>query len=150
MASRDDLLDELLKEYQNPEDLLGKNGIVRQLTKDLIERALAAELTDHLGYDKHAVAGRGSGNSRNGTSGKTLKTEQGDLRLEIPRDRQGDFEPLLVAKGQGPTAQRRVRRTDHLVVCSRPDRGRDSRAFRGDLWHRSLPWADLDGDRCGG
>jgi|TARA_B110000263_G_scaffold247113_1_gene259321 putative transposase len=100
MASHDDLLDELLKEYQTPEDLLGKHGIVKQLTKDLIERALAAELTDHLGYDKHAVAGRGSGNSRNGTSGKTLKTEQGDLPLEIPRDRQGDFEPLLVAKGQ--------------------------------------------------
>jgi putative transposase len=83
MASRKELLDELLKDYQTPEDLLGKNGLVKQLTKDLIERALEAELTDHLGYDKHAADGRGSGNSRNGTSGKTLKTEQGDLPLEI-------------------------------------------------------------------
>ena len=64
---------------------------------------MEAELTDNLGYDKHAVDGRGSGNSRNGTSGKTLKTEQGDLPLEIPRDRQGDFEPVLVAKGQRRT-----------------------------------------------
>jgi putative transposase len=103
MASRKELLDELLKDYQNPADLLGKNGIVKQLTKDLIERALEAELTDHLGYEKHASDGRGSGNSRNGTSGKTLKTEQGDLPLEIPRDRQGDFEPMLVAKGQRRT-----------------------------------------------
>ena len=103
MASRKELLDELLKDYQTPEDLLGKNGLVKQLTKDLIERALEAELTDHLGYDKHAADGRGSGNSRNVTSGKTLKTEQGDLPLEIPRDRQGDFEPLLVAKGQRRT-----------------------------------------------
>lgn len=100
MASRNDLLDELLKDYKNPEDLLGKNGIVKQLTKDLIERALAAELTDHLGYDKHAAHGRGSGNSRNGTSAKTLQTEQGDLPLEIPRDRRGDFDPVLVPKGQ--------------------------------------------------
>jgi putative transposase len=103
MASRNELLDELLKDYKTPEDLLGKNGIVKQLTKDLIERALEAELTEHLGYDKYATDGRGSGNSRNGSSGKILKTEQGDLPLAIPRDRQGDFEPVLVAKSQRRT-----------------------------------------------
>ena len=103
MASRNELLDELLKDYKTPEDLLGKNGIVKQRTQDLIERALEAELTEHLGYDKYATDGRGSGNSRNGSSGKTLKTEQGDLPLAIPRDRQGDFEPVLVAKGQRRT-----------------------------------------------
>ena len=100
MASREEVLDELLKDYKTPEDLLGKNGIVKQLTKALIERALQAELTDHLGYDKHASAGRDSGNARNGTSAKTLKTDQGDLPLDIPRDRQSDFDPPLVPKGQ--------------------------------------------------
>ncbi len=100
MASRTEMLDELLKDYKTPEDLLGKNGIVKQLTKELLERALEAEMTDHLGYAKHAVEGRGSGNSRNGTRSKTLKTEQGDLPLTIPRDRRGAFEPILVPKGQ--------------------------------------------------
>ena len=100
MASREEVLDELLKDDKTPEDLLGKNGIVKQLTKALIERALQAELTDHLGYDKHASAGRDSGNARNGTSAKTLKTDQGDLPLDIPRDRQSDFDPQLVPKGQ--------------------------------------------------
>ena len=100
MASREEVLDELLKDDKTPEDLLGKNGIVKQLTKALIERALQAELTDHLGYDKHAAAGRDSGNARNGTSAKTLKTDQGDLPLDIPRDRQSDSDPQLVPKGQ--------------------------------------------------
>ena len=57
-------------------------------------------MTEHLSYDKHAADGRGSGNSRNGTGSKTLKAEQGDLPLEVPRDRRGDFEPALVTKGQ--------------------------------------------------
>ena len=100
MASREELLDELLKDCKNADDLLGKDGLVKDLTKALIERALQAELTEHLGYNKHAADGRGSGNSRNGTSAKTLKTQQGDLPLEVPRDRRGDFEPQLVSKGQ--------------------------------------------------
>ena len=100
MANREELLDELLKDCKNADDLLGKDGLVKDLTKTLIERALQAELTEHLGYDKHAADGRGSGNSRNGTSAKTLKTQQGDLPLEVPRDRRGDFEPQLVNKGQ--------------------------------------------------
>ena len=100
MANREELLDELLKDCKNADDLLGKDGLVKDLTKALIERALQAELTEHLGYDKHAADGRGSGNSRNGTSAKTLKTQQGDLPLEVPRDRRGDFEPQLVSKGQ--------------------------------------------------
>jgi putative transposase len=104
MATRQELLDELLKDYKNPEDLLGKHGIVKQLTKELLERVLEAELTDHLGYEKHASAGRGSGNSRNGTSPKTLKTDQGDLPLDVPRDRRGDFDPVVVPKGQRRTS----------------------------------------------
>ena len=100
MASREELLDELLKDCKNADDLLDKDGLVKDLTKALIERALQAELTEHLGYDKHAADGRGSSNSRNGTNAKTLKTQQGDLPLEVPRDRRGDFAPQLVSKGQ--------------------------------------------------
>jgi putative transposase len=94
------LLDSLLAGYKTPEDLTGENGLFKQLKKALIERALGAELTHHLGYEKHDPAGRGNGNSRNGSSSKTLLTEDGELPIEVPRDRDGSFEPLLVRKGQ--------------------------------------------------
>ncbi len=100
MAIPKELLDELMKHYKKPEDLMGENGILKELTKSLVERALQGEMTDHLGYDKHAVAGKNTGNSRNGTSAKTLKTPKGDLKIEVPRDRNGDFDPKLVAKNQ--------------------------------------------------
>ena len=100
MAIPKELLDELMKHYKKPEDLIGENGILKELTKSLVERALQGEMTDHLGYDKHSVAGNNTGNSRNGTSAKTLKTTKGDLRIEVPRDRNGDFDPKLVAKNQ--------------------------------------------------
>ena len=96
----DQLLDELLKDYKNPKDILGESGLLKQLTRAVVERALDAELTHHLGYPKHDPAGRGSGNARNGKSGKTLKTEQGLLPIEVPRDRNGTFEPLLIPKGE--------------------------------------------------
>jgi putative transposase len=80
--------------------MVGENGLLKQLTKALVERALSAELTHHLGYEKHSTEGKNSGNSRNGTSPKTLKSDLGDLPIEIPRDRQGEFEPQLVKKGQ--------------------------------------------------
>lgn len=100
MAIRDELLKELLAEYKKPEDLLGPNGLLKQLTGALVEKALQAEMTEHLGYEKHAPAGRGSGNSRNGASGKTLKTESGEVAIEVPRDRNATFEPQLVKKHQ--------------------------------------------------
>lgn len=100
MSIRTELLDELLESYQKPEDLMGQNGILKELTKALLERALSGELTHHLGYDKHAVEGKNSGNSRNGKSWKTLKGEQGELRIEIPRDRNGEFEPQIIKKHQ--------------------------------------------------
>ena len=100
MTIRTELLDELLQTYQKPEDLMGENGILKELTKALLERALSSELTYHLGYEKHALEGKNSGNSRNGKSGKTLKGEQGELRIEIPRDRKGEFEPQLIKKHQ--------------------------------------------------
>src|SRR5580658_1077926 len=97
---RRELLDELLAGYSKPEDLTGPDGILKQLTGALVERALEAELTDHLGYEEHAVEGRGSGNSRNGCGTKTLQTEQGPLPIEVPRDRNGTFEPRIVKKHQ--------------------------------------------------
>ena len=95
-----ELLDQLLAGYSKPEDLTGEQGLFKQLKKALIERALGAELSEHLGYEKGDPAGRGSGNSRNGASSKTLLTEEGEVEIAVPRDRAGSFEPQLVAKGQ--------------------------------------------------
>ena len=97
---RPELLDELLADYETPEDLLGDEGLFKQLKKALLERALGAELSDHLGYEKGDRAGRGSGNSRNGHSGKTVLTEDGEVELAVPRDRNGTFEPVIVPKGE--------------------------------------------------
>jgi putative transposase len=95
-----ELIDNLLKNYKKPEDLIGENGLLKQLTKQLLERAMAAEMTEHVGYDKHDVAGNNSGNSRNGKSAKTIKGTFGELVLETPRDRNGTFEPQIVEKHQ--------------------------------------------------
>ncbi|HWA92064.1 MAG TPA: IS256 family transposase, partial [Rhizomicrobium sp.] len=92
--------DQLLSGGLKPEDLTGADGLFVRLKKALIERALSAELTDHLGYEKGDPSGRGSGNSRNGTSGKTVLTEDGEVEIAVPRDRAGSFEPQLIAKGQ--------------------------------------------------
>ena len=97
---RKELLDELLAEYGNPEDLTGPEGLLKRLTGALVERALQAEMTDHLGYEQGAAAGQGSGNSRNGAGKKTLRTDQGEVTVEVPRDRNGTFEPKLVKKHQ--------------------------------------------------
>ncbi len=94
------LIDQLLKNYQKPEDILGENGILKQFTKAILERAMSAELTTYLGYEKHHPAGKNSGNSRNGKSQKTLTGDFGELPLEVPRDRNSTFEPKIVAKGQ--------------------------------------------------
>ena len=100
MAIREEILNELLAGYSKPEDLLGADGIIQQLKKALVEKALSAELTNHLGYDKGDTAGRGTGNSRNGHSRKTVKTDTSAMELNIPRDRNSTFEPLLIKKGQ--------------------------------------------------
>ena len=100
MTIKNELLDELLKDYKKPEDMLGENGILKQLTKALLERALQGEMTHHLGYPKHAAEGNNTGNSRNGKSKKTLKGDHGVMPLEVPRDRNGTFEPQIVQKGQ--------------------------------------------------
>src|SRR3712207_4654526 len=97
---RPELLDELLKDYQKPEDLLGQDGLLQQLTKALVERALGGEFTHHLGYEKHAPEGRNSGNSRDGTTPKTLRSKRGQVQIDVPRDRNGEFEPQRIKKGQ--------------------------------------------------
>ena len=100
MAIDKTLIDQLLADYKKPEDIIGENGLLKQLTKAILERALQAELTDHLGFEKHDPAGHHSGNSRNGSGRKALKGDFGELELETPRDRQASFEPKIVAKGQ--------------------------------------------------
>ncbi|MEO6390408.1 MAG: IS256 family transposase [Pyrinomonadaceae bacterium] len=100
MTKEKDLIDELLKDYEKPEDLLGENGLLKELTKRLLERVMGAELTHHVGYEKHDPAGHNSGNSRNGSSAKTLKGSFGTMPLAVPRDRNGTFEPQIIEKNQ--------------------------------------------------
>ena len=94
------LIDKLLADYKKPEDIIGENGLLKQLTKALLERAMQAEMTEHLGYEKHDSVGNNSGNSRNGATTKTLKGDFGEMPLETPRDRNGSYEPKIISKGQ--------------------------------------------------
>ena len=100
MAIRKEVLNELLAGYEEPTDLMGANGILQQLTKALIERVLEGELTHHLGYEKHDPAGHHSGNSRKGKTKKTLRSKAGEIPIEVPRDRKGEFEPQFIPKHQ--------------------------------------------------
>jgi putative transposase len=100
VSIRRELIDELLMDYPNPQDVLAEDGLLKHLTKEVIERCLETELDTHLGYAKHGRHGHASGNTRNGTSQKTVKGEQGQIEIDVPRDRQGTFEPQLVKKGQ--------------------------------------------------
>jgi putative transposase len=100
MAIDSELIDKLLVDYKRPEQIVGENGLLKQLTKAILERAMNAELTQHLGYEKHDSAGYNSGNSRNGKSGKKVKGEFGEIELETPRDREGTFEPKIIGKHQ--------------------------------------------------
>jgi putative transposase len=95
-----DLIDKILTECDNPQELLKEGGFIKQLTKALIERCLEAEMDDHLGYEKHQRSEQNKGNYRNGKTSKTVTGEFGKMSLEVPRDRQSDFEPQLVKKGQ--------------------------------------------------
>ncbi len=98
MTIRKELIDELIATSGG--SLIGPDGLVKELTKALVERMLAGEMNHHLGYGKHEVAGYGTGNSRNGKSQKTLKGEAGEMTVEVPRDRNGTFEPKLIEKHQ--------------------------------------------------
>jgi putative transposase len=92
-------------------ELVGPNGLLNQLTKNVLETALDAEITEHLGYDKHDPAGRGSGNSRNGTRAKSVLTEIGPVDIEVPRDTNSSFDPQIVKK-----RQRRLTGIDEIVL----------------------------------
>ena len=124
---KQETLDDLLSGVSSPDDLLGDGGLFRQLKKALMERALEGELTHHLGYSKGDVAGRKTGNSRNGHSKKTMLGEDGEIDLAIPRDRTGTFEPKLIPKGE-----RRFDGFDDKVI-SLYARGLTVREIRGHL-----------------
>ena len=107
----DALLDELLKGHR-PEDVLSEGGLAQELTKRLVERMLQGEMTDHLGYEKDASEGRDGGNSRNGRTRKTVKTDKGEFEIEVPRDREGSFDPKIV-----PKYRRRLPGFDDKVIA---------------------------------
>jgi transposase-like protein len=108
----DELVDRLLAQADaEGAELLGPDGLLTDLTRRVLERALDEELTDHLGYERGDPTGRGSGNSRNGTSPKTVLTDAGGVRLAVPRDRAGTFDPKLVPKGT-----RRLAGFDDMVL----------------------------------
>jgi putative transposase len=96
----DELITDLLANYQKSEDLIGEQGLLKHLTKLIVEKALDVEMAEHLGHGKNQPVSNPSGNTRNGRSRKTLKGEFGELPIEVPRDRHGTFEPQLVAKHQ--------------------------------------------------
>ena len=124
---RPELIDELLKDYEKPEDITGENGLLKRLTQAILERALESELTHELGYEKHARNEKPVGNSRNGTSTKKLKTDHGEMEISIPRDRNSEFEPMIVKKGQ-----RRFTGFDDKIL-SMYARGMTTRDIQGHL-----------------
>jgi len=96
----DEMIDELLAGACTEEEIVGPGGLLGDLTRRLVERAMSAELTEHLGYEPHQEPPGGTGNTRNGSSPKTLVTEHGPVPINAPRDRDGSFEPRIVRKGQ--------------------------------------------------
>ena len=108
----DQLIDELMERVgENGGALTGEGGLLPELIKAVLERGLDVELADHLGYEKGDPAGRGSANSRNGATGKTVSTEVGDVPLAVPRDRNASLGPVLVPKGQ-----RRIGGLDDMII----------------------------------
>ena len=127
----DELVDELLAGADSEEEIVGPGGLLSQLTKRLVERAMEVELTDHLGYGRHQEPPGGSGNTRNGATSKTLSTEHGPVEIRTPRDRDGSFEPKLVRK-----RQRRFEGFDEkiLALYSRGLSVRDVQAHLRELY----------------
>jgi putative transposase len=132
MTIRKEILDELIRDYKNPEDLLGENGLLKQLTKALLERAMNAELTHELGFEKNDKSSlKENGNRRNGTSPKTVKSKHGAIELDIPRDRESEFEPIIIKKHQ-----RRFDGFDDAILSlySRGMSTRDIKAHLEDIY----------------
>ncbi len=126
-AIKNEILDELMKSVKNPDDLLGEGGLLRQLTARLVEKALQAELTSHLGYDAGQARPEGASNGRNGYTSKTLFTDQGEVTVDVPRDREGSFEPQLVR-----TRERRLTGFDDRILALYA-RGMSVRDIKGHL-----------------
>jgi putative transposase len=122
-----ELLDQLLEDYQSPEDLIGPGGLLAELKKRLITRVMDAELTTHLGYDKNEKCPKGASNARNGHSSKRLRCDDGELEVNVPRDRKGDFEPILI-----PKHQRHFDGFDDVII-SLYSRGLTTRDIQGHL-----------------
>ncbi len=122
----DKMIDKLIK-GKTPEEILGEGGLLKELTKRFVERALEGEMTDHLGYERHASEGANTGNSRNGTSKKKVKGDSGEIELDIPHDRNCEFEPTIVKKGQ-----RRLPGFDDKVIALYA-RGMTTREIQGGL-----------------
>jgi len=129
-AKHEALLDELLKDYTSPQDILGEHGLLKQLTKRVVERVLEAELTAHLGYAPHRRQWAEEKNARNGKGHKTVQTDTGPWDLAVPRDRHGSFAPQLV-----PKRQRRLEGFDDKVL-SLYARGLSTRDIQGHLEER--------------
>jgi transposase-like protein len=127
MAISKEVLDELMKNYKGPDDITGPEGLIKELTKALIERAMQGELTEHLGYEKSDQAQKPTKNRRNGSSKKVLRSDQGPLEIEVPRDREGAFEPVIV-----PKHQREFKGFDDKIL-SMYARGMTTREIAGHL-----------------
>jgi Transposase, Mutator family len=121
----DGVVDELLAGAHGEEEIVGPGGLLSQLTKRLVERAMEVELTDHLGFEPHLEPPGGTGNARNGSTPKTLLTEHGPVAIDTPRDRNGSFEPQIVRK-----RQRRFEGFDEKILA---------------LYSRGLSQAGFDG-----
>jgi putative transposase len=112
------LIGELLAGARTEEEIAGPGGLLGELTKRLLGRAMEVELTDHLGYEYGESPPGGTGNTRNGSTPKTLKTEHGEIPIETPRDRDGTFEPRIVRK-----RQRRFEGFDDKIIALYSPRG---------------------------
>jgi putative transposase len=131
----DEVIDELLAERQTEEQIVGPGGLLSQLTRRVVERAMEVEVTDHLGFEPHQEPPGGAGNTRNGSTPKTLTTEHGAVEIKTPRDRQGTFEPKIVRK-----RQRRFEGFDEkiLALYSRGLSTRDIEAYLRELYGVSV------------
>ena len=98
MTVSNELIDSVLADYKKPEDLIGEHGLLKQLTKKLVERALDAEMAEYLGHVRNEPVTNAAGNTRSGKSKKTLKGEFGELPIEVPRDRHGSFQLQIIPK----------------------------------------------------
>ena len=127
----DELIDELLAGAKTPAEITGPDGLLARLTKRLIERAMEAELSDHLGYERGQAPPGGVGNARNGITEKTVHTEHGSVRIEQPRDRAGSFQPQIV-----PKHKRRFAGVDERIIAmyARGMSVRDIQAHLAELY----------------